>query len=104
MQPPFGCSFYGLGNKAYLNAKHLERAYERYERYTTVITLAQLKKDKLEINNEMLIKLNKINIKEDYGYIRRQANVNDLDPDVLMDFIDEAQQSYRRKLYAKLQQ
>jgi Ti-type conjugative transfer relaxase TraA len=87
----------------HLNAQYLERAHDRYERYTAVVEFAQIKKEHLEISNEMLMKLNKVNIKEDYGYIRRQANANQLKPDDLMDFIDDTQQSYRRSLYAELQ-
>lgn len=88
----------------HLNAQYLERAHDRYERYTTVVAFAQVKKEHLEISHDMLVKLNKVNIQEDYGYIRRQANANQLKPDDLMDFIDDTQQRYRRGLYAELQQ
>ncbi len=87
----------------HLNAQYLERAHDRYERYTTVVAFAQIKKEHREISHEMLVKLNKVNIKEDYGYIRREANANQLKPDDLVDFIDDTQQRYRRGLYAELQ-
>jgi Ti-type conjugative transfer relaxase TraA len=88
----------------YLDAKYLERAHDRYERYTTVIELARIKKDNLKVSDAMLIKLNKINFEEDFGYIRRQAESHNLDLEGFRGFIDDKQQSYRRNIYAKLQQ
>jgi len=88
----------------YLEAQHVKLTSGYHERYTAVVSVAKVKADNLEVTPELMKTLNKVDVQNDYGHIRRQAEVHNTSPEALTNFINDTQQSYRRNLYAELQQ